>query len=37
MIEVDVRGLSCPIPVIRAKEAMDKQAHGGKRGLDCRS
>jgi tRNA 2-thiouridine synthesizing protein A len=28
MIEVDVRGLSCPIPVIRAKEAMDKHPLG---------
>ncbi len=24
MIEVDVRGLSCPIPVVRTKEAIDK-------------
>jgi tRNA 2-thiouridine synthesizing protein A len=24
MIEVDVRGYSCPIPVIRSKEAMNK-------------
>ena len=23
MTEVDARGLSCPIPVLRAKEAMD--------------
>ena len=23
MIEVDVRGLSCPIPVLKTKEAMD--------------
>jgi tRNA 2-thiouridine synthesizing protein A len=24
MIEVDARGLSCPIPVVRTKEALDK-------------
>ncbi|HPD57153.1 MAG TPA: sulfurtransferase TusA family protein [Smithellaceae bacterium] len=24
MIEVDVRGLGCPVPVIRTKEAMEK-------------
>jgi len=24
MIEVDVRGLSCPIPVVRTKKAMDE-------------
>jgi tRNA 2-thiouridine synthesizing protein A len=24
MIEVDVRGLSCPIPVVKAKKAMDE-------------
>lgn len=24
MIEVDVRGFSCPIPVVRTKEAIDK-------------
>lgn len=24
MIEVDARGLSCPLPVIRVKDAMDK-------------
>ena len=24
MIEVDVRGFSCPIPVVRTKEAMDE-------------
>jgi tRNA 2-thiouridine synthesizing protein A len=24
MIELDVRGLSCPIPVVKAKQAMDK-------------
>lgn len=24
MIEVDVRGFSCPIPVIRTKKAMDE-------------
>ncbi len=24
MIEVDARGFSCPVPVVRAKETMDK-------------
>lgn len=24
MVEVDVRGLGCPVPVIRTKEAMEK-------------
>ncbi len=24
MIEVDARGLSCPVPVVRTKEALDK-------------
>jgi tRNA 2-thiouridine synthesizing protein A len=24
MIEVDVKGLSCPIPVVRTKQAMEK-------------
>jgi tRNA 2-thiouridine synthesizing protein A len=24
MIEVDARGLSCPIPVVRTKQALDK-------------
>jgi len=24
MIEVDVRGLSCPIPVVQTKQAMEK-------------
>jgi tRNA 2-thiouridine synthesizing protein A len=24
MIELDVRGLACPIPVVKTKEAMDK-------------
>ena len=24
MIEIDARGLSCPLPVIRVKDAMDK-------------
>jgi len=24
MIELDVRGLSCPIPVVKTKQAMDK-------------
>jgi tRNA 2-thiouridine synthesizing protein A len=24
MIEVDARGFSCPIPVVKAKEALDK-------------
>ncbi len=24
MIEIDVRGLSCPIPVVRTKQAMDQ-------------
>lgn len=24
MIEVDVRGLSCPVPVVRTKKAMDE-------------
>lgn len=24
MIEVDVRGLSCPIPVVKSKKAMEK-------------
>ncbi|NIN69442.1 MAG: SirA family protein, partial [Anaerolineae bacterium] len=24
MIEVDVRGFSCPIPVVRTKKAMDE-------------
>jgi tRNA 2-thiouridine synthesizing protein A len=24
MIEVDARGLSCPIPVVKAKQAIDK-------------
>jgi len=25
MIEVDVRGFSCPIPVVRTKKAMDEK------------
>ena len=24
MIELDLRGLSCPIPVVKAKQAIDK-------------
>ena len=24
MIEIDVRGLSCPIPVVQTKQALDK-------------
>ena len=24
MIEIDVRGLSCPIPVVKTKQAMEK-------------
>jgi tRNA 2-thiouridine synthesizing protein A len=27
MIEVDVRGLSCPIPVVRTKKAIDEHAN----------
>mgnify|MGYP001198577189 CR=1 FL=1 len=26
MIELDVRGLSCPLPVVKAKQAMEKNA-----------
>ncbi|KPJ58185.1 MAG: hypothetical protein AMS15_09000 [Planctomycetes bacterium DG_23] len=28
MIEIDVRGLACPIPVIRTKKALDEMQEG---------
>jgi tRNA 2-thiouridine synthesizing protein A len=28
MIEIDVRGLACPIPVIRTKKALDEMPEG---------
>ncbi len=27
MLEIDVRGLSCPIPVIKTKQAIEKDPH----------
>jgi tRNA 2-thiouridine synthesizing protein A len=29
MVEVDVRGLSCPIPVVRTKKAIDEHPNEG--------
>ena len=27
MLEIDVRGLSCPIPVVKTKQAIEKNPH----------